>query len=126
VAIPRLEIEALAARVRSVGSNFRAISVGRFVHWKGFHLGLMAFARLQRMYPDAEYFMLGEGPETANLRKLAERLNLGSNVFFLGSLPRERTLAELAAATCSCIPACTIPEDGLAWRQWHVEFQSLP
>lgn len=32
---------------------FRLISIGRLVHWKGYHLSIRAFARLRRQVPDA-------------------------------------------------------------------------
>ena len=38
----------------------RFISVGRLLDWKGFNLGLRAFA--EAAIPDAQYWIVGDGP----------------------------------------------------------------
>ena len=75
---------------------FRIVSVGRLLHWKGFHLGLKAFARFQREIPLSEYWFIGDGPEKGNLRGLAERFGVSDKVLFWGGLPRARVLEMLA------------------------------
>ncbi len=72
------------------------ISMGRLLHWKGFYLGIRAFA--QAGLADAEYWVLGEGPEQDRLQRLADDLGIASQVKFLGRLPRTETLARLAEA----------------------------
>lgn len=75
---------------------FRLVSLGRLVHWKGFHLGLMAFARLQQRLPASEYWVIGDGVERRNLERLAQRLGVAGKVRFWGNLPRQEVLATLA------------------------------
>jgi glycosyltransferase involved in cell wall biosynthesis/GT2 family glycosyltransferase len=72
----------------------RFFSVGRLVSWKGFHLGLEAFARMQ--HRSAEYWIVGDGPVRASLQALAVRLNVADRVRFLGALPRAEVLQTLA------------------------------
>lgn len=72
----------------------RFISMGRLLHWKGFHLGVRAFA--QANLPDAEYWLLGEGPEQQRLQALAEKLGVADRVKFWGRLPRSRSLQMLS------------------------------
>ncbi len=67
---------------------FRLISIGRLLHWKGFHWGLQAFARFIRNYPESEYWLVNEGPEAAALRQLAAELGVDRRVTFWGHLPR--------------------------------------
>lgn len=67
--------------------------MGRLLHWKGFHLGLRAFARAN--LPDAEYWLLGNGPERERLAAITEELGITSQVKFWGRLPREETLSKL-------------------------------
>lgn len=74
----------------------RFVSIGRLVHWKGFHLGLMAFARLQQQLPTSEYWIIGDGVERRHLEHLAQRLAVASKVCFWGNLPRQKVLAKLA------------------------------
>lgn len=64
----------------------RFISVGRNVHWKGFHLGLMAFAKALKSNPQMEYLIVNTGPDHQFLRRLAVRLGVADKVRFLGKL----------------------------------------
>ncbi|NHC33853.1 glycosyltransferase family 4 protein [Scytonema millei] len=66
------------------------ISIGRLLHWKGFHLGLRAFA--QANLPNTEYWIVGEGPECDRLQILAQDLGIDRKVKFWGKLPREKAL----------------------------------
>jgi glycosyltransferase involved in cell wall biosynthesis len=67
---------------------FRLISIGRLLHWKGFHLGLQAFARVSRLCPDSEYWVVSGGPEAEALKQLVADLGIASRVTFWGYLPR--------------------------------------
>jgi glycosyltransferase involved in cell wall biosynthesis len=69
---------------------FRLISIGRLVHWKGFHLGLEAFARFNRVCPDSEYWLVSDGPEASALKQLAADLRIAHRVTFWGRLPELR------------------------------------
>ena len=75
-------------------SPVRFISMGRLLHWKGFHLGLRAFA--QANLADAEYWILGEGVEANKLQSLATELGIAGRVKFWGRLPRAQTLSKLS------------------------------
>lgn len=74
----------------------RFISMGRLIHWKGFHLSLKAFA--QTGLKDAEYWILGEGIESLKLQQLATELKIAHQVKFWGRLPRQETLEKLGQA----------------------------
>lgn len=63
---------------------FRFISVGRILHWKGFHFGLEAFAKAN--LPNAQYVVVGEGPDLNRLKRLARRLGIADRVVFTGAL----------------------------------------
>lgn len=71
----------------------RFISIGRLLHWKGFHLGIKAFAKAN--LPGAQYWLIGDGPELENLQHLAEANNVAHQVKFWGRLTREDTLERL-------------------------------
>jgi glycosyltransferase involved in cell wall biosynthesis len=81
------------AKPREVGS-MRFVSIGRTLNWKGFHLGLRAFA--QARLSDAQYWIVGDGPERERLQALAEELEIARQVKFWGWLSREETLARLS------------------------------
>lgn len=74
---------------------FRCASVGRLLGWKGFDLGLRAFARAD--LPRSEYWIIGDGPERGYLEQLADGLGIADRVRFFGHVPRDETLARIAA-----------------------------
>jgi glycosyltransferase involved in cell wall biosynthesis len=74
--------------------SVRFISMGRLLHWKGFHLGIRAFAAAQ--IPEAEYWIVGDGVEQAALEALAAELGVADRIQFWGRLPRAATLEKLA------------------------------
>jgi glycosyltransferase involved in cell wall biosynthesis len=73
--------------------SIKFISMGRLLHWKGFHLGIRAFAAAN--LPKAEYWLCGEGPEQERLQTLAAELGVGARVKFFGRLPRQQSLEKL-------------------------------
>jgi len=74
----------------------RFISIGRLLGWKGFHLGLRAFA--ESRLADAEYWIVGEGPERRSLEVLARKLGVDEKVHFWGHVPREEALSKLESS----------------------------
>jgi glycosyltransferase involved in cell wall biosynthesis len=86
----------------------RFINIARLLHWKGIYLGLRAFA--QARLPDAEYWILGEGPELQRLQALADSLGIAHQVQFLGLLPREEVLVRLGQ--CSVLVHPSLHDSG--------------
>lgn len=93
-ALPPEEIEGLSLVAPPPSGPVRFLSIGRLLHWKGFHLGLEAFARSG--LTDAEYWIVGEGPERRRLEALARRLGVADRMRFFGQLSRHRVLELLA------------------------------
>ncbi len=89
------DIVRLAARSHPRDAPFRIVSIGRLLHWKGFHLGMRAFARVAKELPNSEYWIVGDGPERMRLMELARELHVEEHVFFWGPLPRQVTLEKL-------------------------------
>jgi len=52
---------------------FRALCLGRHLHWKGFHLAIRAFAQFAKTNRDAELWIVHTGPFRAELEKTAAR-----------------------------------------------------
>lgn len=88
------ELTSLAKFTCSGQSAIRFVSICRLLHWKGVHLGLRAFAQAD-LPQDAEYWILGQGPEDQNLRGLTEKLGIAQQVKFWGQLPRVEALRRL-------------------------------
>lgn len=93
IGLPEDEITHLATYELPAAAPIRFISIGRLLHWKGFYLGLRAFA--QANLPDAEYWVVGNGPEWDYLHRLANELGIADRVKFLGELPRDQALEKL-------------------------------
>jgi len=66
---------------------FRAICIGRHVHWKGFYLAIRAFALFARKNPDAELWIINDGPFRGQLEKTAAETGMRARVKFLGVMP---------------------------------------
>jgi colanic acid/amylovoran biosynthesis glycosyltransferase len=63
----------------------RLISVGRLVKLKSHHLGIQAVNRLVKEGLNLEYWIIGDGTERHNLRRLIEKLHLKRHVKLLGA-----------------------------------------
>jgi glycosyltransferase involved in cell wall biosynthesis len=87
------EINQLKALTARGTSPVRFLSIGRLLHWKGFHLGLRAFALAK--LSDADYWIIGDGAERTRLELLAKKLGIAEKVKFLGNLSREEVLHKL-------------------------------
>lgn len=97
-ALPAEDIAVLnALRQTDTNAPFRAVSMGRLTDWKGFHIGVEAFARLLQQHPDSEYWILGDGDQAAHLQQLIDRHGIGEQVRLMGRVPREQALDILGA-----------------------------
>jgi len=89
------EIYSLNTSPAHEGAPFRLLSLGRLIHWKGFELGLNAFAQFHREFPASDYWIIGDGPERKRLETLARKLGVAGNVCFWGTMPRTQALEKL-------------------------------
>jgi glycosyltransferase involved in cell wall biosynthesis len=81
----------------------RFISIGRLLHWKGFHLGIRAFAAAN--LPEAEYWVVGAGPEMEGLQQLAQSLKVAHQVKFFGNLRRDEAMLRLGESSALVHPS---------------------
>lgn len=81
----------------------RFVSIGRMLHWKGFHLGIRAFAKAD--IEDSEYWFIGDGPELDDLKALADELGISDKVRFIGRLSHAETLQALGQCLCLVHPS---------------------
>jgi glycosyltransferase involved in cell wall biosynthesis len=102
-AISSEELDWLAQKLHkeSEFQSIKFISMGRFLPWKGFALGLKAFSIAHQEWghkelKNAEYWLVGDGAEFLRLRTLSDKLAIAPNVKFWGRLSREDTMKKLA------------------------------
>ena len=79
---------------RAPDGSLRLLYAGRFLYWKGMHLGLRALAELRARGVDARLTMLGGGPDEQTWRALADQLRLGSAVRWVARIEHSR-MAEM-------------------------------
>ena len=94
--LPAEELVKLMALPLRHGNPFRVLSLGRLLHWKGFELGLQAFARFHALFPDSEYWLIGDGPERKRLERLGRKLGIRGRMVFWGVLARSEALEKIS------------------------------
>jgi colanic acid/amylovoran biosynthesis glycosyltransferase len=87
------------------------LSVGRLLKVKGHSYGLEAFKIVKQVVPDAEYAIIGEGPERRHLTAQAEKLGLSDSFRLLGELT-DREVAEWYKKTSVFVFPSIIADDG--------------
>jgi len=74
------------------------ICVGNLIYWKGVHLALEAFSKMDR--PDVELWVVGHGEEKNRLLKLAKNAGISEKVRFMGQLSHAEAKKCIKQATC--------------------------
>jgi glycosyltransferase involved in cell wall biosynthesis len=108
IGVTEAELAMHRPRSEAAGPRVRFVSIGRLLHWKGFHLALEAFARAG--IPGAEYRLIGDGPERDRLKDLARRLGIAQAVTFTGNIPRDAVLQQLS--DCDVLVHPSLHESG--------------
>ena len=90
-------------------SSFTLLSVGRLLHWKGFALAIKAFAILHEVFPDSQYWIVGDGPEKTKLAELSISRGLAECVHFVTSLSRRDYIARLRSCDAMVYPSLHEP-----------------
>ena len=103
IGLSHSELTDLAQHPKAQSPN-RLLSIGRLLHWKGFHLSLQAFAQAQ-LPEHIEYWIIGSGPEEERLRTLAETLEIDHKVRFVAEMPRQAVLQQLGEAIALVHPS---------------------
>lgn len=100
-ALADAEVERLGAYPAGERSGF--LSIGRLLDWKGFHLGLEAFARSGLSHET--YTIVGEGPFRTRLEAMAQALGIADRVLFTGLLPRQQVFGLLGRSRALVHPS---------------------
>ncbi len=100
-------------RVRNKPENnkINMVSVCRLVPKKGLDYAVKAFAEIVRKYPQAHYYIVGDGPERTYLELLIYQLNLQDNVTLCGWKSHHEVVAILDRSHIFVLPSRTA-DDG--------------
>lgn len=91
---------------REISNNkFRVLSAGKLIGIKGFNLATKVFKLFSDKIPDAEFEIIGDGPELPRLKNLAQKLKIEEKVQFKNWLPRNEFLKELASCDVFLFPS---------------------
>src|ERR1700745_1381672 len=109
VGLDASEFDRLDASKLNGSGSFTLLSAGRLLHWKGFALAIKAFAILHQVFPDSQYWIVGDGPEKRKLSDLSISLGLAECVHFVSSLSRRDYLARLRSCDAMVYPSLHEP-----------------
>lgn len=87
------------------GDKFSVLTAGKLIKIKGFDLAIKAFKIFSDRAGEAEFIIIGDGPESQNLKKLADELNIGKGVIFTGWLPREGLFKKMLSCDVFLFPS---------------------
>ena len=85
------------------------VTVAHLVPHKGQAVVIRAVAALRDRHPRLRYVVIGKGPERDELEQLAQMLGVADRVEFLGPLPHERALEEMARCHVHAMPSSHEP-----------------
>ncbi|MEM3062967.1 MAG: glycosyltransferase family 4 protein, partial [Nitrososphaerota archaeon] len=87
--------------------DFLILSVARLEYNKGLDILLKAFSKVLRIFTKENFklVIVGEGPEKAYLKKLAEKLRITNLVVFTGFQPNEKVQLYYDAADIFVLPS---------------------
>lgn len=87
-----------AASQQAPKDRLRLVFVGRLERWKGADVALDAFRAIRQHRRDAEFWIIGDGPEMERLKAQAAASGVSDGVVFHGWVPKEKC-AELLLET---------------------------
>jgi glycosyltransferase involved in cell wall biosynthesis len=105
VVLNGIDLRDLSAVSKPRKGSDSIVCVAHLREHKGQDVLLRAFRELSEEFPTLTLRFVGHGPCASALESLTRDLNLGDRVRFLGELPRDETLAEIASARIFCLPS---------------------
>lgn len=105
VVIPNGVDEKLFAPASKAETRLMIVSIGNLIPIKGHEFLIRAMATLLPQFPGLTCRIIGEGPEKAKLEALANSLQLGSAVQFLGRKSRTDVAGELLRCSIFVLPS---------------------
>ena len=86
------------------------LTVGRMAEKKGFKYLIAAMPKILKRLPKAKLVLIGDGPDKEMLERLANELNLGSNVVFAGKVTHKELERWYPTADVFVLPSIVTSE----------------
>lgn len=90
---------------RQEGERKILLSVSNLIPSKGIDLNLYALERLARRHQALTYRVIGDGPERRRLEALSRKLGLSDQVEFLGQVPHDQVISQMADCDIFSLPS---------------------
>jgi glycosyltransferase involved in cell wall biosynthesis len=128
------ELERHAALVSKVSATrqaerrrgvYRVLCHGSIEERYGFDVVVRAVARLVKDVPGIEFRFMGRGGFLPDVLALAQQLNIGKNVQYLGFVPFETMIEEILAADVAVVPMKRNPYSVLVHTNKMFEYLAL-
>ena len=101
---------AFKARERLGNSPIRFVTVCRLIKRKGIDYAIKAFAKIAIKYPNAQFYIIGEGKERDNLQNLIKQLKLQKKVTLYGWKGHNELVSILNQSHIFLLPSLTLPD----------------
>ncbi|KAJ49420.1 hypothetical protein BD780_003032 [Clostridium tetanomorphum] len=88
-----------------IENNIKILSVSNLKKTKGIHINLKAISNLIEKYPNIQYDIIGDGEFKEELKVLVEDFGLEKNVNFLGKLPHDEVIKQMALCEIFSLPS---------------------
>lgn len=88
---------------------FRILYLGNLLYMKGMHLGIPAFKRLLKDYPDSMLTLVGSGPDGRRWKAIAERLGVDDRIDWIPRQDRRKLSTLYTAHDVFIYPALQDP-----------------
>lgn len=101
----------------------QVISIGRLIHWKGFDMGLSAFAKANRTKKNMIMTIIGDGPDKRRLMRICYSEDIMNTVSFVGSLEHNKVLEIMLKSDILLQPSL---KEGGSWVFFEAMSLGLP
>jgi phosphatidylinositol alpha-1,6-mannosyltransferase len=108
---PAVDSDRFVPRPKPAGTPL-LLSVGRIVERKGFDTIIRALPEVLKKFPDLKYVCVGEGPETARLKQLADSQGVSAHIAWVGAVSDDQLLGYYQSADVFAMPSRTVKQGG--------------
>lgn len=81
------------------------LSVSALIKTKGIDINIRAMSILVKKYANIKYYIIGDGEEERNLKKLVNDLSLNDNVIFLGRISNAKAIKYMSKCDIFSLPS---------------------
>ncbi len=100
-----VDTETFAPQEKIPRDDFQLVTTARLIPRKGINLLIRACRRISQENIPIQCHIIGDGPEEDSLKKLANSLDMSSQIVFHGAMPKDRVAAFLPQCDAFVLPS---------------------